>query len=86
MCSSAACTHTSGIGPLSALLTSLRRGQLCPVGRDRLPAVATGGGQARAPTGADLREMLNAIRHMARSGGGWRALPKDFPPSHLGPA
>jgi putative transposase len=28
----------------------------------------------------DLREVLNAIRYMARSGGGWRMLPKDFPP------
>src|ERR1700710_1323295 len=28
----------------------------------------------------DLREMLNAIRYMARSGGGWRMLPNNFPP------
>src|SRR5246127_143608 len=28
----------------------------------------------------DLREVLNAIRYLARSGGGWRMLPKDFPP------
>jgi putative transposase len=28
----------------------------------------------------DLREILNAIRYMVRSGGGWRMLPKDFPP------
>jgi transposase len=28
----------------------------------------------------DLREVLNAIRYMTRSGGGWRMLPKDFPP------
>ncbi len=28
----------------------------------------------------DLREVLNAIRYMARSGGGWRMLSKDFPP------
>jgi transposase len=28
----------------------------------------------------DLREILNAIRYMARSGGGWRMLPKNFPP------
>jgi putative transposase len=26
----------------------------------------------------DLREMLNAIRYMARSGGGWRMLPTNF--------
>ena len=30
--------------------------------------------------GIDLREILNAIRYMTRSGGGWRMLPKDFPP------
>src|SRR3972149_1080722 len=28
----------------------------------------------------DLREVLNAIRYMARSGGGWRMLPNNFPP------
>ena len=28
----------------------------------------------------DLREMLNAIRYMARSGGGWRMLPTNFDP------
>lgn len=32
------------------------------------------------PVGTDLREVLNAIRYLARSGGGWRLLPKDFPP------
>ncbi len=31
-------------------------------------------------TAVDLREVLNAIRYMARSGGGWRMLPRDFPP------
>lgn len=28
----------------------------------------------------DLREMLNAIRYLARSGGGWRMLPTEFGP------
>jgi transposase len=28
----------------------------------------------------DPRKVLNAIRSMTRSGGGWRMLPKDFPP------
>lgn len=37
----------------------------------------SGGGHS---TTTDLREVLNAIRYMARSGGGWRMLPKDFPP------
>src|SRR5580700_7074498 len=32
------------------------------------------------PVEVDLREVLNAIRYMARSGGGWRMLPNDFPP------
>jgi transposase len=27
-----------------------------------------------------MREALNAIRYMTRSGGGWRMLPQDFPP------
>ncbi len=27
-----------------------------------------------------MREMLNAIRYMARSGGGWRMLPTNFKP------
>ena len=30
--------------------------------------------------GVDLREVLNAIRYVARTGCGWRMLPKDFPP------
>ena len=41
-----------------------------------LPKVARRG---RRPS-VDLREIWNAIRYMARSGGGWRMLPKDFPP------
>jgi transposase len=35
--------------------------------------------RGRRPS-VDLREVLNAIRYMTRSGGGWRMLPKDFPP------
>jgi putative transposase len=35
--------------------------------------------RGRKPT-ADLREMLNAIRYMACSAGGWRMLPTDFGP------
>jgi putative transposase len=30
--------------------------------------------------GVDLREVLNAIRYIARTGYSWRMLPKDFPP------
>ena len=30
--------------------------------------------------GVDFREVLNAIRYLARTGCGWRMLPKDFPP------
>src|SRR6476659_7778992 len=41
-----------------------------------LPKVARRG---RRPS-VDLREIWNAIRYMARSGGGWRLLPQDFPP------
>jgi hypothetical protein len=41
-----------------------------------LPGLAPSG----RPVGTDLREVLNATRYLARSGGGWRMLPKDFPP------
>ena len=38
----------------------------------------------RARTGrrraVDLREVLNALRYLVRTGCGWRLLPKDFPP------
>ena len=27
-----------------------------------------------------LREVVNAVRYLARAGCGWRMLPKDFPP------
>jgi len=30
--------------------------------------------------GDEMREILNVIRYMTRSGGGLRTLPKDFPP------
>src|SRR5580704_7045310 len=40
-----------------------------------LPGAAKSGRPART----DLREVLNAIRYLARSAGGWRMLPKDFP-------
>ncbi|KAA0675754.1 IS5 family transposase [Azospirillum brasilense] len=32
------------------------------------------------PRCVDLREVLNALRYLARTGCGWRLLPKDFPP------
>jgi transposase len=41
-----------------------------------LPRVGKTGRKRRT----DLREILNAIRYMARSAGDWRMLPKDFPP------
>jgi len=41
-----------------------------------LPGPARRGRKA----GVDKREILNAIRYMTRSGGGWRMLPRDFPP------
>lgn len=37
------------------------------------------GRKGRRP-GVDLREVLNAIRYIVRSGCSWRMLPKDFPP------
>lgn len=44
--------------------------------RPLLPRPARRG---RRPS-VDLREILNAIRYMARAGVGWRMLPHDFPP------
>lgn len=41
-----------------------------------LPKVARRGRRPRT----DLREVLNALRYLARSGGGWQMLPHDFPP------
>ena len=38
------------------------------------------GARTGRPPGVDLREVLNAIRYLARAGCGWRMLPKDFPP------
>jgi putative transposase len=35
--------------------------------------------RGRRPT-TDLREVLDALRYLARTGGGWRMLPNDFPP------
>jgi len=43
------------------------------------PFLPTAAKRGRKPA-TDLREVLNAIRYMARSGGGWRMLPKGFPP------
>ena len=37
-------------------------------------------GRTGRPRRLDLREILNAIRYLARTGCGWRMLPKDFPP------
>jgi putative transposase len=35
--------------------------------------------------GVDLREILNAIRYLARAGCGWRLLPVHFGPSRSDP-
>lgn len=43
------------------------------------PLLPPGGGAGR-PRRTDLREVLNAIRYLVRTGCGWRMLPKDFPP------
>ena len=32
------------------------------------------------PIGVDPREVLNALRYLARAGCGWRMLPHEFPP------
>ena len=43
------------------------------------PFLPTPAKRGRRP-GVAMREIVNAIRYMTRSGGGWRMLPKDFPP------
>jgi len=40
-----------------------------------LPAVAKRGRKPKT----DLREVLDALRYLARTGGGWRMLPNDLP-------
>ncbi|WP_199555381.1 transposase [Sandaracinobacteroides hominis] len=47
------------------------------------PFLPTPPKRGRNPT-TDLREVLNALRYLARSGGGWRMLPKDLPPGNSG--
>ena len=46
----------------------------------RIEPFLPGAAKSGRAVGTDLREVLNAIRYLARSGGGWRMLPKDFPP------
>ena len=46
----------------------------------RIQPFLPGASKTGRPIEVDLREILNAIRYMARSGGGWRMLPNDFPP------
>jgi putative transposase len=44
-----------------------------------MPFLPTPAKKGRKP-GVDLREVLNAIRYIARAGCSWRMLPKNFPP------
>ena len=46
----------------------------------RIAPFLPGAAKTGRPVEVELREVLNAIRYLARSGGGWRMLPKDFPP------
>jgi transposase len=48
------------------------------------PKLSPAGARGRRP-GADLREVLNAIRYLARAGCGWRMSPVHFRPSRLSP-
>jgi transposase len=47
---------------------------------DRMAAFLPKGAKNGRRSTTDLREVLNAIRYIARAGCGWRMLPKDFPP------
>jgi putative transposase len=41
-----------------------------------IPAAKPGG----RPRSADVREIVNGIRYLLRSGGAWRLVPHEFPP------
>jgi putative transposase len=47
---------------------------------ERIAPLLPGASAAGRPRRTDLREVLNAIRYLVRTGCGWRMLPKDFPP------
>ncbi|MGH6803367.1 MAG: IS5 family transposase [Methyloceanibacter sp.] len=46
----------------------------------RIAPMLPGPAKTGRPCSVDLREVLNAIRYLARAGCGWRMLPTDFPP------
>ena len=46
----------------------------------RIEPLLPGPGHTGRRREVDLREVLNAIRYLVRTGCGWRMLPKDFPP------
>lgn len=46
----------------------------------KIEPLLPGSGRTGRRREVDLREVLNAIRYLARTGCGWRMLPKDFPP------
>lgn len=47
---------------------------------ERIRPLLPGPAKRGRPVEVDLREVLNAIRYMARSGGGWRMVPVHFGP------
>lgn len=47
---------------------------------ERIAPMLPGAARTGRPLSVDLREVLNAIRYLARAGCGWRMLPKEFPP------
>jgi putative transposase len=46
----------------------------------RIKPLLPGRSKRGRPREVDLREIMNAIRYLVRTGCGWRMLPKDFPP------
>jgi putative transposase len=44
------------------------------------PAVPAASAKARGQAEDRSSEVLDALRYLARTGGGWRMLPNDFPP------
>ncbi len=76
-------THLTEKSELESLARALRAlPQVEPEASswERIAPLLPGACGAGRPRRTDLREVLNAIRYLVRTGCGWRMPPKDFPP------
>ena len=67
--------HPSGSGPPPAIEVDLTE-QEWAILEPLIPAARPGG----RPRTVDMREVINALLYVDRTGCQWRALPRDFPP------